>query len=40
MLRDALLLRGKWDRGLYVSAALRAIAAQDYWTDPPPERTA
>jgi dolichyl-phosphate beta-glucosyltransferase len=36
MLRDALVLRGKWDRGLYASAALRAIAAQDYWNAPPP----
>ena len=31
MLRDALLLRGNWDRGLYASAAL-ADAAQDYWS--------
>jgi dolichyl-phosphate beta-glucosyltransferase len=35
MLRDALLLRGKWDRGRYASPALEGIAAQDYWTAPP-----
>lgn len=40
MLRDALLLRGKWDRGLYASDALAAIAAQDYWAPPPPETAA
>jgi len=40
MLLDALRLRGKWDRGLYASGALRAIAAQNYWTTPPPETAA
>jgi len=40
MLRDALLLRGKWDRGLYASPALTRIAAQDYWVPPPPETAA
>ena len=35
MLRDALRLRGKWDRGRYASPALERIAAQDYWTAPP-----
>lgn len=36
MLLDALRLRGKWNRGVYASEALRAVAAQNYWAGPPP----
>lgn len=40
MLREVLRLRGKWVRGLYESEGLRRLAAQDYWTAPPPETAA